>query len=453
MLSRIPRPAYVKNSDAGKINSPLIIAFVVSLAIVLVGCAGDEETRLPGTRIPVLLGNVELELDSDIQDQQLKIPRPFANNGWPQAGGFADHANHHLDLGDDPRRRWSVNIGEIISDRGESPGPVVANGQVYVMDSRYTITALSEETGQRLWRQRLPVPQEDEDSIGGGLAYENDRLYVSTGFSDVFSLAAQDGSLLWRSSAGAPMRAPPAVAGGKVVVLTIDNQAVAFEAATGILAWRHFGISETADLLGAGAPALSGPVAIIPYSSGELFALRLANGRDLWSESLTSLQPLNAITSLADIRAMPVIDRGIVYAISHAGRFLAIDLRTGIRAWERQVSGTHMPWAAGDYVYLLSSDYTLAALTRRGGRVRWRTYLPQFEEPEDQEGRIFWRGPVLAGDRLVLGNNLGEIYSLSPYNGAVLGKISIGAGIAALPVVANRQLLILQNDGSLSAYR
>jgi len=38
----------------------------------------------------------------------------------------------------------------------------------------------------------------------------------------------------------------------------------------------------------------------------------------------------------------PVIDRGLVFANSHAGRLVAIDIRTGERVWTIDVGGTHV---------------------------------------------------------------------------------------------------------------
>ena len=43
--------------------------------------------------------------------------------------------------------------------------------------------------------------------------------------------------------------------------------------------WSHNGIPETAGLLGGASPAVEGEIVVVAYSSGELFALRVENGR------------------------------------------------------------------------------------------------------------------------------------------------------------------------------
>ena len=150
---------------------------------------------------------------------------------------------------------------------------------------------------------------------------------------------------------------------------------------------------------------------------------------------------------------MPVIDRGTVYAISHSGRMVAIDLRSGTRVWEKPIGGVEMPWVAGEFIFLVTNESQLVCLTRRGGRVRWVRDLPQFEEPDDLDDPIKWSGPTLAGDRLIITGSHGEAWSVSPYTGKVLGRVDLSEEIFLPPVVADGTLYFLTEDGDLIAMR
>ena len=108
--------------------------------------------------------------------------------------------------------------------------------------------------------------------------------------------------------------------------------------------------------LGGASPAVEGEIVVAAYSSGELFALRVENGRAVWSDNLAAGRSVNAVAGLADIRGRPVIDRGRVFAVSHSGRMAAIDLRSGDRVWEQQIASSHGPWVVGDYVFVLAND-------------------------------------------------------------------------------------------------
>jgi outer membrane protein assembly factor BamB len=249
------------------------------------------------------------------------------------------------------------------------------------------------------------------------------------------------------------VRGAPTVADGRVFVVTVENTAEAIAADDGRRLWTHTGTAENAGLLGAASPAVEGEVVVVPYMSGELFALRVENGRPLWSDNLAAARRIDAVSGMADIRGLPVIDRGRVYAISHSGRLAAIDLRTGERIWEQEIGGTNMPWVAGDFVYVLGNNGDLICLTRRDGRIRWIHELPRYENVERKRGPLLWTGPVLAGDRLIVLASNGEAETVSPYTGEAIGRVEMPDGSYIAPIVAAKTLYVLTNDADLIAMR
>jgi outer membrane protein assembly factor BamB len=173
----------------------------------------------------------------------------------------------------------------------------------------------------------------------------------------------------------------------------------------------------------------------------------------LWSDSLAAAQPVGALSSLADIRGAPVIDRDRVLAISHSGLMVSIDLRTGDRIWEQDIGGVHAPWVAGDFIYVLSASAELLCLTRADGRVRWAVALPQWDNEAKKKDPIFWSGPILAGDRLIVISSEGEAISVSPYTGEALGRADFPDGVFINPVVADKTLYVLTDEADLIALR
>ena len=279
------------------------------------------------------------------------------------------------------------------------------------------------------------------------------KIYATTGFADVVALDAKTGREIWRKRLTGPVRAAPTVWAGRVFAVTVANELFALSASDGRELWTHSGLREVAGLVGGSAPAVEGGVVVVPYSSGEIFALRVENGREVWTESLTAIRRADAVTAIAHIRGQPVIDRGIVYIVGHSNRTVAVDLRTGTRLWEVPIGGTHGAWVAGEFLYVVTRDSELVCLTRRGGRVRWVAQLPQYEDEEDKEGPILWSGPILAGDRLLVANNIDEIWSLSPYSGKFLGRIEISGPVIIPPVVARETVYVLTDEADLIAFR
>lgn len=447
-------------SDAVGAARPLLVA-----AIMLAGLAAcdmvrtivgsEEEEILPGERISVLQLQQSLEPDPGIADLAVRLPPPYVNDEWPQAGGYPGHAMHHLEAGEVLGRAWQVRVGSgSDSDARLLAAPIVAGGRVYVLDSRGRIAALDAQSGDRLWRYRLtPEGEDDESALGGGIAYEGGVLYVANGFGEVLALDAGSGALYWRRTIGVPVRAPPTVAGGRVFAVSYDNRLHALAAANGEVLWTHSGIVEDAGLLGGASPAVEGSIVVAPYSSGELFALRVENGRVAWSDSLSRTALLTPLASLSDINGRPVVDRGRVYAVSHAGRLAAIDLQTGARVWERNIASVEAPWVAGDFIYLVTTESEVVCLSRRDGRIRWVRVLQRYEDEEDKDDPIHWSGPVLAGDRLIVTSSHGEALSLSPYTGELTGRLELSDDVFIAPVVAGATIYILSDDGELTAYR
>jgi len=427
--------------------------------VLLSGCGtflgkSENDRPLPGKRVSILAVDRGLSPDRAIAELDVSLPPPYVNDAWPQAGGSAAHAMYHLQLGDTPKRKWKSDVGEGSGDdRHILAQPLVVGGTVYTMDARSLVTAFDSESGRRLWRTDVELEEEDGGYFGGGLAYEDGRLFVTTGFAIIFALDAQSGEIIWQQRVTGPMRAAPTVSGGRVFATTLDNRTFALAADNGRRLWEHTGVQEIAGLLGGASPAVAGSVVVVPYSSGELHALLVENGRELWSDVLTPVNRFDPVSNLAQIKGLPVIDRGLVLAISHAGRMVAIDLRRGIRAWELEAGGVQMPWTAGDFIFLLTTESELICVVRQSGRVRWVRALPRFEDPEDLEGPIGWFGPVLAGDRLIVTSSTGDAISISPYTGELLGRLRLPGTPTVAPVVANNTLYILTEDADLVAIR
>lgn len=438
-----------------------LLAVLATAAFGLAGCDtmrdffdSAPKTKLAGTRLSVLTLDTRREPDPALAQLEVKLPPPVENAAWPEAGGAPAHVMQHLSLGPKVTQSWRSGIGDGASRYGRvTAQPVIADGHIFAMDAADVVTAYDAAGGRRLWSFDPKPDEARSNTFGGGLALAGGRLFVATGYGQVLALDPATGKPLWRQNVSAPVHGAPTVADGRVFAITVENQLEALAADDGHRLWTHNGIPETAGLLGGVAPAVEGDVVVVPYSSGELFALRVENGRALWSDNLATAQPLGALATLADINGLPVIDRDRVFAVSHSGRMVAIDLRTGDRVWEQDIGSTQTPWVAGDFVYVLSNDANLLCLTRQDGRVRWAHELPRWENPDKKSDPIRWAGPVLAGDRLVVVASNGTSVAISPYTGEELGKSDLPDGVFVSPIVAANTLYVLTDEADLIALR
>jgi len=189
------------------------------------------------------------------------------------------------------------------------------------------------------------------------------------------------------------------------------------------------------------------------FSSGELNAYRYENGRQVWQDALQRTSIQTSVSSLSDVDADPIIDNGQVFALGQGGRMVALEINSGQRQWEINIAGTATPWVAGDWIYAITDTAKLLCIYRQNGHIRWISQLPQFEKAKSKKGEIDYVGPVLAGNRLVLGGSNGALIFVDAQTGSFQSQTKIGSGISQPPVVANSTLYVYDDDGRLHALR
>jgi outer membrane protein assembly factor BamB len=462
----------------------LCLAALMGASLMLAGCdalggigdtvggwfASSHKSNLKGERISLISLNEDLRPDASIAGTPVLLPPPYRNPEWPQPGGYASNAMYHLEAPGPLRQIWSADAGKgSDTDSRLTAQPVIAGGRVYTLDSEAHIYVF-DLRGRPLWNRRL-APKNGTDAptlwgllgkpntvdpatgMGGGIAYDNGKLYVTSGFGVLLCLDPANGREIWRHDFGAPIINAPVINGGRIFLSTYDNHFYTLAEADGRQLWDHQGITESAGILASTNAAVAGDFVIVPYTSGEVFALNVQNGQAAWSDVLSRSGQVTALSELDDIAGRPVIDRGQIYAISHSGVMAAINLASGERLWSRDIGGTQTPWAAGDYVYVVTGDGQLLCLTRKEGRVRWLHQLPQYKDEEKKDGPIDWSGPVLVSDRLIILSSDGFAEAISPYTGQLLGRVEIPGGSYIAPSVADGTLYLYTNDAELVALR
>lgn len=428
---------------------------VLVAAFLLSGCQSlfttDDEKPLPGERLSALQLQRDLVASDSLKDIAIHLPEAWTNQLWPQTGGYPTHAMGHLTLGKDLKRAWKSSVGKGGDRRSPlTAGPVVAENTVFTLDARGKVTAFALDSGKKKWDAKV-VPQDEDESaaVGGGLAYAEGKLFVTAGYKMLSALDPVSGKKVWNVSIPAPARAAPTVVDGRAYLTTIDNRLMVYDAADGHEVWKYSGISETTNLLGAAAVAADANTVVLPLSSGEISGLNPADGRLLWQDNLSAIRRMGSLSTISDIRALPVIDGGAVFAVSYSGRMLALNQASGDRLWQREIGSAETPWLAGDTIFMISTDQQVVAMSKTNGEIYWVSSLPHVDDGDT----IVWSGPILAGGRLILTSNQGELAELNPADGKIMSRKEIGDGAMIAPVVSNNTLLVLDTDGDLSAYR
>jgi outer membrane protein assembly factor BamB len=434
------------------------IALVLAAAALVGGCnpfkKDKPKTPVVGERIAVLTGESDIEIDTATAALPFSLPAAVQNEEWGQSGGNASKSMGHLALGSALGTAWSVSIGEGNNKSARlASAPVVGGGRVYTIDAVGTVRAFDTRNGGQVWSAGFGADVNRDSNYGGGVAYDNGRVYATNGSGYVVALDAATGGAAWTVKPGGPLRGAPTVAGDAIYVMSQDNQIYSLKTADGAQNWSSAAALEIAGVFGSASPAVAAGTVVAGFSSGELNAYRYENGRQVWQDALSRTSISTSVAALSDIDADPVIDGGQVFAIGKGGRMVALELNSGQRQWEQNIAGISTPWVAGEWVFVVTDEAKLIALHRNSGRVRWINQLPRWENMKGKKGPIFYSGPVLAGDRLIVASSEGTLINVNPDNGSFQSQTNLGSSISQQPVVAGSTLYILDDKGRLTAFR
>ena len=429
-------------------------------ALALAGCGviggggKKKETPTLGNRIDILGTEADTKADPNLAGITVILPPAITNPNWAQPGGNAWKAPGHLTFSDTPARAWSAQIAGGNGRVRLAAAPVVHSGKLFVIDTEARVSAFDASTGAALWSAMLDVDKDGKPSrFGGGVSTDGTLVYATNGVGDVAALKIEDGATVWKKRPAGPLRGAPTVSTGNIYVMTQDNQIYALRASDGEPQWNEAGPVGASGIFGVGAPAAAQGTVIAGYSTGELAAYRYENGRSLWSDNLSRTAMSTTVSTLTDIDADPVIDRGRVFALGQGGRMASYELVTGQRIWEINIAGITTPATAGEWVFVLSSEAKLLCVQRASGKIRWLSQLPRYRKEEKKDGVITWRGPVLVNNRLIAANSRGELWTISTAEGAATLMADLKSPVSVAPIVANNMLYVLDDSGRITAFR
>lgn len=454
--------------------APLLLLSVLAGCSVLPEWWGAEsETKLEGNRIAILPERTILTADPSTQSREVTIPAARNNGAWYQEQAIAEDGVsilRHLALkGDLSSQEKYTDTSAPDDDVRLSSNPVVVGDIIVLLDGQGVLTArkttaiddiiwsanikkLSRQSRSESGREVtwMTLAGKKDDFLGGNISFVEGYIIATTGNGNVFAFDIASGAKLWQRSMGIAIQSAPSGRNGTVYFVTADNQLYALSLKDGKTIWSHNGIPQQTKILGAPAPVPLSELVIVPYSSGELVALKQSNGFKLWEENLAANTRSGAIGfRFSDILAAPVAFAGRVF-VSAENRLIALDVMTGNRLWDLPITLTSTPWVAGEWLFGVTNQSELVAIHTGDGKIRWVSPLPQFADSDNKKDRIRWSGPVLASEKLIIVGSKGELKTFNFQNGDPVMTLEISSNIELPPVVANGVVYLLNNEADLT---
>lgn len=434
------------------------VLLALPLAVVLASCANgppvlSEEEK--AARITINPFQENLTPDATLAATPITLPAAVANADWAQSGDNSAKLPGNIEAGAEFREAWRVNVGEGSGEiKRLVAAPVIKDGRIYTIDSAQKVAAFDTASGRRIWDVQLKAanPHWDEFSVGGGLAIAGDKLVVASGFGFATALKLSDGSEIWRRPVESPLSSSPTIQGNRAFLTSTNNDFYAIDTDSGEIIWNDQALAESARILSSPSPAATQDILAVGYSSGELIAYLPANGRRLWTDTLTTTGRYTPLSAINDIAGKPTIQDGVVYAASHSGVLTAIDARSGARIWSRTFGSRQGPVIGGDYLFVVGTGGVVACFNKIDGKLAWKRELAEFKDG-NRENRIVWTGPLIASGRLVIASSEGDVLALSAQTGETVSELKLGQSIFIEPIAAAGKIFILTDQANLVAIK
>jgi len=285
------------------------------------------------------------------------------------------------------------------------PSPPSAQGaldetRAYIPLQSGQIVALNRETGEVEWSIEL--------SSSWTPIVMNGVLYAASA-NEFQAVDVSSGTLLWRTPLDAELVAAPALQGDVIFVLAKPNQLLALNRSKGSEAWRHM-----IEMPIASATIVANATGVFVSSGSRLSRYAESDGHLEWQREL------------AGVLSRPTAAGDRVFVGSTDNNFYALEASTGRLAYRSRAGGDVVGSAANaDFVYVASLDNLLRALRRGSGNQVWKRNLTT---------RTIAPPSTFGGIVLVTGNDP-TLTTFDATSGMPIATFSVAADLQGVPLV------------------
>lgn len=418
-----------------KKNMNCFVIFLCSL--LLSACEADKEPLKGKREYLITLPN---DLLPDHTLKNMTIAKPKAVNAREWLSGAYTPSNHMPAFtlnGLNIRFKERV-LSSIKNPKEMFTPPLFYKGHLYLMDDRgnvYVVDPTKTEVVKTLFAQ-----DDDDSTCGGGMTIYDGLIYITTSLGDVVGIDLKTQKQLFKKSLKVPIRCAPTVSQTALYYITVNNEVVALDSKTGEPLWSYSGIYEPSFVFGTASPVLFDGILVTALSSGEVLAFDAMTGTGRWNAVLTPGQRSETLSSVAHVKAPPVVYDGMLYALSFGGRLGAFTLNDGDIKFEKNITGSIAPIIHDGFMIVFTHDGQLCCMSNRDGAVKW---IYGFDSSQKATGLFLTDKGVL-----VIGSK-GRVTLHDLQDGRLLKKLELEDEITVPSILVNGEMFILSDRGNL----
>ena len=334
---------------------------------------------------------------------------------------------------------WSSGIGSGLDKAGRQLRPAYSSGMLYAADYKGRLMAIDADSGNVRWEIKTKLP------FTGGPGISENLLLMGTQDGEVFAFNATSGTQLWSATVTSEVLAAPTEEDGIVVIRCIDGRVFGLDAETGQRMWIYDHSVPLLTLRGNAPVLLRGGIAYVGYDGGQVVALRLDDGTQIWEQSLVTTEGRTELERLADIDGQLVFIASDLLVSSYKNRLASLAADSGRLLWFKDISSASGVDVNRINLAISDREGSVWLLDRRNGAESWKN---------DQ---LYHRGltrPAIYGTFVVVGDAEGYLHWINISDGRFAAQIKVGGkGFSGPPLVVGNTLYVMTNKGELIAYR
>ena len=333
---------------------------------------------------------------------------------------------------------WSVDVGN-----GQGKGlyrlrPAMDGDVIYAASADGEVVAIDRNTGKTRWSVDL------ETSLSGGVGVFEDAVLLGSSEGFVLKLDASSGAQQWSTPLGGEILSPPQGDGKLVIAQTYDGKLQGLDFNTGKVLWTYDSNVPVLTVRGTSTPILRNGVVFVGFANGRVLAFDVSTGAIVWEVRVAISQGRSEIERIVDVDGTMDLVGNELYAASYQGRVVAIDVESGNKIWQQDISSFSGVSQGFGNVYVADEDGTVNAYLRNGQGLRWAQGVLGYRELSR---------PTPVGSYVAVGDFEGYVHLLAQVDGAFVGRERVDSdGVRADMLSDGNVLYVFGNSGELVAY-
>ncbi len=430
------KPLYFNQES--KIIYSKLKSFLFIFCLPLMSCFNNES--MEGERLDLYQSEMDTHLNKS--GKSIKLSSQKNIKSLSQVDNGPTHLFIHSKFNFPLIKSWEISL----MNKGLTSAPVFSKEHMFVLDSKANLYSYSLD-GKKEWVLDLTPSLEKNQKThhSGGITLNKGILFVATGFGEIFSINL-NGSINWKKRFDSPFRGAPLFFNNKIFVLNANDLAIALNK-KGETIWTLQGPTRSTLLSKGVSPALKSNKLLLPFSAGQLTAVRPNNGAELWKVAFDQSDKGEAYSIIGDFGGSPVIKLNKVFLISSSGQLLALNLNSGRKIWSALVGSNSTPIIDGGSIFVVSTKGQLVRITENNGKVIWSRNISGLTSSNEK-----FFGPTLAGNFLWITGTDGYLRKFDPSTGQEISKHRVGHQILYRSYAVHDKLFIITKSGKIIAF-